>query len=148
MDTRLSAMRIELKALSTESSDVFGKQLQAMQAELKAMVTESHEVQNKQLDALKKDTEAQLHDICSMFEEFGGLIKANDQRLQGLTAIESKMEELDQSAKETLAQAQSAVNKIKTKTEELSRSCELQGDKVAQIQAVTQTHENLLCKLE
>ena len=27
MDTRLSAMRIELKALSTESSDVLGKQL-------------------------------------------------------------------------------------------------------------------------
>ena len=53
-------------------------------------------MQNKQLEALKKDTEAQLHGICSMIEEFGKMAKEQETgQMARITEIEKGLKSLD-----------------------------------------------------
>jgi len=112
------------------------------------MINESHEVQNKQLEALKKDTEAQLHDVCSMIEEFGTMIKSSESRLSALSKIETKQTETEKLMKEILVKSDKQVAFLKVRADDLIKKHDLTVEKVSQQNKILQTHEDLLCKLE
>ena len=65
-----------------------------------------------------------------MFEEFGGILKKAEQRMAGLTNLETKFEEIERTIKEEGTTKNSSIEKTRSKISEMSKTLENQGEKL------------------